>query len=163
MTVEVSLFKEVMGNYPTGVTVVTGYNENQEPIGLTVNSFASVSVDPLLILWSIDKSVSTYNSFSNIERFSVNILAEDQKDIAYLFASKGQDRFSNVDWFKSILNLPIILDSLAALQCEVYQTIEAGDHMILIGKVIDIKYGEKKPLLYHKRNMGPIPNSFYEN
>src|SRR5699024_12585233 len=83
-----SLFKQAMWNYPTNVSIVTAMDENNEPIGLTVNSLASVSIDPLLILWSIDQNVSTYHTFTNIDTFAINILAGEQTDIAYLFASE---------------------------------------------------------------------------
>lgn len=157
----VSKFKEVMGNYPTGVTVVTTVDESGAPLGLTVNSFASVSIDPLLILWSIDKQVSSYEPFIKASHFAVNILAEDQSDICMLFATKGTDRFGNTDWKLSEHNLPILAGVAGVLQCKTVQMIEAGDHTILIGEVIDIQSDDKAPLLYHRRNMGKIPPEFY--
>lgn len=159
----VTLFKEAMGNYPSGVTVVTAYDENGQPIGLTVNSFASVSLDPLLILWSIDKKVFTYETFKKIDKFAVNILASDQKEVALLFATKNADRFGNSNWKKSGFGLPIIGGTLASLQCKTFQAVEAGDHTILIGEVIDIHVEDKDPLLYHGRNIGPLPKEFHEN
>lgn len=155
-------FKKALGSYPTGVTVVTAYNENNEPMGLTVNSFASVSLDPLLILWSIDKRVSTYDAFLKVDRFSVNILASDQGDLCNLFASRVPDRFAQCEWDKSELDLPILKDTLATLQCKVYNKVEAGDHTIMIGEVLDIQNRDKEPLLYHRRTLGPIPESFYK-
>src|SRR5690625_4253010 len=101
-------FKEVMGNYPTGVSVVTAFDEEAEPVGLTVNSFASVSLEPLLILWSIDNSVSSYDQFIKTDKFAINILAEDQNDLSMLFATKNADRFNQCSWKKSQLNLPIL-------------------------------------------------------
>lgn len=157
----VSLFKEVMGNYPTGVTVVTTVDENNTPLGLTVNSFASVSIDPLLILWSIDKRVSSYESFIKTDKFAVHVLSSDQGDICNLFASKGTDRFNNCEWNLSEDNLPIISGVSGVLQCKTAKTIEAGDHTILIGEVINIKNESKEPLLYHNRNVGKIPEEFY--
>lgn len=159
----ISLFKEAMGNYPTGVTVVTAFDENEKPIGLTVNSFASVSLDPLLVLWSIDKKVFTYETFKKIDKFAVNILAGDQKEVALLFATKNADRFGNSDWGKSAFGLPIIEGALASLQCKTFQAVEAGDHTILIGEVVDIHVEDKDPLLYHGRNIGPFPKVFHEN
>ncbi|GAF64614.1 hypothetical protein BTS2_1507 [Bacillus sp. TS-2] len=158
----VQLFKDVMGNYPTGVTVVTTVNEEQKPLGLTVNSFASVSIDPLLILWSIDKRVSSYDVFTNTDKFAVHILASDQGEICNLFASRVEDRFANCEWEMSKHDLPVIAKASAVLQCKTFKTVEAGDHMILIGEVIDIQDEKKEPLLYHKRTFGPIPNEFYQ-
>lgn len=156
-------FREVMGNYPTGVTVVTAFDKDNVPMGLTVNSFASVSLDPLLILWSIDKRVSTYDKFLEVEQFAVNILADDQSDLGMLFASRGEDRFAQCDWQASTLNLPILGDTLGVFQCKTFNKVEAGDHTILIGEVIDIYNGRKNPLLYHNRKMGGIPKQFYED
>jgi flavin reductase (DIM6/NTAB) family NADH-FMN oxidoreductase RutF len=155
-------FKEVMGNYPTGVTVVTTVNEQGVPLGLTVNSFASVSIDPLLILWSIDKRVGSYETFVHAEKFAVHVLAGNQSDICSLFAMKGADRFSNCEWKLSENNLPIISGAAGVMQCKTFKTIEAGDHTILIGEVIDIQSEAKEPLLYHKRKFGPIPEVFYQ-
>lgn len=159
----IALFKEAMGNYPTGVTVVTAFDENEKPIGLTVNSFASVSLDPLLILWSIDKKVFTYDTFKKIDKFAVNILAGEQKDLALLFATRDADRFGNSEWEKSTFGLPVMAGTLATLQCKTFQAIEAGDHTILIGEVMEIQVEDKNPLLYHARNIGPLPTVFHEN
>ncbi|MCM3584279.1 flavin reductase family protein [Mesobacillus maritimus] len=157
-----ALFKEVMGNYPTGVTVVTTVDENGTPLGLTVNSFASVSIDPLLILWSIDKRVSSHDVFKNTDKFAVHVLAGDQSDICSLFATKGIDRFSNCEWQLSAHNLPVIAGAAGVLQCKTYKTVDAGDHTILIGEVVEIQSEQKEPLLYHKRKFGPIPDEFYK-
>ncbi|AZV41412.1 flavin reductase family protein [Peribacillus asahii] len=156
-----NLFKEVMGNYPTGVTVLTTTDKGGNPVGLTVNSFASVSLDPLLVLWSIDHKVSTIDSFVNGEKFAVHILAGDQQDVCKNFASKNVDRFSTCEWKVSEHNLPIIEGVFAVLQCETFQTIEAGDHTILIGKVVDIQIEQKEPMLYHRRHFDSIPPEFY--
>ena len=155
-------FKEALGNYPTGVTIVTTMTEDNIPLGLTVNSFASVSIDPLLILWSIDKRVSTYNHFTNSKKFAVHILASDQSELCYLFAARDVDRFSNCEWETSEYKLPLLKNVAAILQCETYQTIEAGDHMIILGKVVDITGDNRAPLLYHKRHTGEIPTQFYD-
>lgn len=159
---KIDLFKAAMGNYPTGVTVVTALDENDQPIGLTVNSFASVSLDPLLVLWSIDKRVSTYDTFAKIDQFAINILANDQADVAMLFASRNVDRFSNCDWTLSENHLPVIKNANATLQCKTFKHVEAGDHMILIGEIIDIDVDQKNPLLYHNRKMGALPAVFHE-
>ncbi|QNK90453.1 flavin reductase family protein [Sporosarcina sp. resist] len=154
-----------MANYPTGVTVVTAIDEEDAPIGLTVNSFASVSLDPLLILWSIDKRVSTYEAFKKVDKFAVNILADNQAEIASLFASRtsNQDRFVNCDWDLSKYKLPIIKGTMATLQCKTFKQIEAGDHTILIGEISEITVEKKRPLVYHGRKMEALPENFHEN
>jgi flavin reductase (DIM6/NTAB) family NADH-FMN oxidoreductase RutF len=160
---QVDIFKQVLGNYPTGVTVVTTTDESGVPLGLTVNSFASVSIDPLLILWSIDKRVSTHDIFAKIDKFAVHVLAADQGELCSLFASKGIDRFKNCEWELSEHKLPILKDVAGILQCRTFKTVDAGDHTILIGEIIDIKGEQKEPLLYHKRKFGKIPDEFYNN
>jgi len=158
---QVQLFKKALGNYPTGVTVVTALNKNDEPIGLTVNSFASVSIDPLLILWSIDENVTTYDVFKNIDKFAVNILAEDQKELALLFSTKEEERFENCNWTMSENRLPVLANALATLECKTFNTVEVGDHTTLFGEVIDIIATDRAPLLYHKRHIGPLPKEFH--
>lgn len=155
-------FKTVMGNYPTGVTVITTVDKDGTPVGLTVNSFASVSLDPTLILWSIDHRVSTLDIFKNAGKFAVHTLASDQGDICSIFASKGVDRFANCKWELSEQGLPIISGAYGVLQCNTHKQVEAGDHTILIGEVIDIQHEDKEPLLYHKRKFGKIPEDFYK-
>lgn len=155
-------FKKALGNYPTGVTVITTLDENNKPVGLTANSFASVSIEPLLILWSLDKNSSLYDPFIQTSKFAINILAEDQESLCSLFASKVPDRFSQCDWEKSDRQLPIFPGALSQLECEVYNKIDAGDHIIFIGEVIHISNEDKNPLLYHKRNFGAIPGEFYK-
>ncbi|MFC4735739.1 flavin reductase family protein [Bacillus daqingensis] len=155
-------FRSIMGNYPTGVTVVTATTAEKEPIGLTVNSFTSVSMDPMLISWAIDKNVSTHDEFVHQKGFAVHTLAADQGDVCMLFATKGTDRFSQINWETSSRDLPVIAGYSGLLECSVFQTIDAGDHTILIGKVEEAADSGKKPLLYHQRTFGAIPEAFYE-
>ncbi|TVZ84651.1 MULTISPECIES: flavin reductase family protein [Aeribacillus] len=156
------LFKEVMGNYPTGVTIVTTTSEDGKPVGLTVNSFASVSLDPLMVLWCIDHKVSSFNDFIKSGQFVVHILAGEQQELCKTFASKGVDRFSKCHWAFSDNKLPIIEGTFAVLQCKTYKTVEAGDHTILIGEVQEIQIDSNKdPMLYHRRHFASIPPEFY--
>ncbi|WP_144461017.1 flavin reductase family protein [Siminovitchia fortis] len=155
------LFKEALGNYPTGVTIVTAAKEDGTPVGLTVNSFASVSLDPLLILWSIDHRVSSKDAFINGENFAVHILAADQVELCKTFATPNVDRFSKCSWNMSGHNIPIIDGAFAVLQCRLYKAVEAGDHTIIIGEVLDIDIEKRDPMLYHRRNFGSIPAQFY--
>lgn len=155
------LFKKAMGDYPTGVTIVTTIDADGTPVGLTVNSFASVSLDPTLILWSINQKVSSLKAFTEGKGFAVHILSEDQQELCKTFASKNVDRFGSCSWELSDNFLPVIEGARAVLQCNTFKTIEAGDHTILIGEVIDISLNEKDPMLYHRRKFGPIPTEFY--
>ncbi|MEB2299272.1 flavin reductase family protein [Lysinibacillus xylanilyticus] len=162
MTDKVGAFKQALGNYPTGVTVVTACNDANEPFGLTVNSFASVSIDPLLILWSLDKKSQLHPYFTVAQKFAVNILAYNQEHLCTLFSSKIPDRFAHAKWSTSALGLPVLHETAAILQCKTFQQIDAGDHTIFIGQVLEIDNAQKEPLLYHRRHIGEIPKSFYE-
>src|SRR5690625_244423 len=152
-----SLFKEAMGNYPTGVSVVTAMDESGEPIGLTVNSLASVSIDPLLILWSIDENVSTYDTFRKIDHFAVNILSGDQKDLAILFSTDHDNRFAFFGCEISELCLSIFSNSFPIVECKTYKYIDIGGHTNFFGVLISIEGDDELPLMYHDRKMGEFP------
>ena len=155
-------FKLALGNYPTGVTIITAKG-GDVPVGLTANSFASVSLDPLLILWSIDHKASSLETFKTSKHFAIHILEANQQELCKTFASKNVDRFDLCQWSESDNSVPIIDGTFAVLECETFDTIEAGDHTIIIGKVINIDVdSEKDPMLYHRRVFGPIPEEFYK-
>lgn len=154
------LFKKAMGNYPSGVTLITTRSEEGSPIGMIANSFTSLSMEPALILWSIDHKVSTYNHFIQSNEFAIHILAAEQAELIKKFTSKG-NRFADVDWAPSENNIPIVKDSLAVFECTTYNKVEAGDHTIIIGEVKDVKTEDKEPLLYHRRISAAIPQDFY--
>lgn len=155
-----SIFKQIMGSYPTGVTIVTTMDGNGNPVGLTVNSFASVSIDPLMVLWCIDKKSSLIQPFISTDKYVVHTLSSDQAEACWVFAGKEPDRFSKVDWKVSQNGLPIIEGSLGVFECKTVQQIDAGDHVILLGEVIDLQKQEKEPLLYYNRNIGAIPENW---
>ncbi|WP_251551668.1 flavin reductase family protein [Neobacillus muris] len=153
----VEVFKQIMGSYPTGVTIITTVNEEGSPVGLTVNSFASVSLDPLMVLWCLDRKSSHISAFKNSIGFAVHILAADQSELCWTFAGKSLDRFSKADWSYSDNNLPVISGALGIMECKTVQTIDAGDHIIFIGQILDINKQDKEPMLYFRRNVGLIP------
>lgn len=129
--------RDAFGSFMTGVTVVTTCKDDGTPLGFTANSFASVSLDPALLLVSIAKTSSNYNNFANASHFAINILAEEQKDVSNTFARPSDDRFANLAWTKSASHNPIIDQVSAWFDCTTYQVVDAGDHAILIGKVED--------------------------
>jgi flavin reductase (DIM6/NTAB) family NADH-FMN oxidoreductase RutF len=153
----ITLFKQIMGSYPTGVTIVTTTDANGVPVGLTVNSFTSVSLDPLLVLWCIDRRSSALDAFVQAEHFAVHVLAHDQKELCWAFAGKDQDRYAKAKWTLSQQKVPIIADTLGVLECKTIQQMDAGDHIILMGQVIYIEKLEKEPMLYFRRNVGALP------
>lgn len=129
--------RDAFGSFMTGVTVVTTCKDDGTPLGFTANSFASVSLDPALLLVSIAKTSSNYNNFANASHFAINILAQEQKDVSNTFARPSDDRFANLAWTKSASHNPVIDQVSAWFDCTTYQVVDAGDHAILIGKVED--------------------------
>ncbi|MDI6935963.1 flavin reductase family protein, partial [Serratia sp. Se-PFBMAAmG] len=127
--------RDAFGAFMTGVTVVTTNDAQGQPIGFTANSFSSVSLDPALLLVSIDKRSANFENFTQCPHFAINILAEQQKETSNIFAQKVADRFSLVKWRKGEFNTPLLDESSAWFECAMHQVIDAGDHAILIGKV----------------------------
>lgn len=134
-----------MGKFATGITVVT-FKSDGELKGITVNAFMSVSLNPKLILISIDENSSSYPKILNASRFGVSILREDQKDISMIFAKqkKADREIEYVD----IDGIPVIKDSLAMLSCRVQDKVKAGDHMLFIAEVTGLQVNEGEPILY---------------
>ncbi len=143
-------FRRALGNFATGITVVTAQTPEGEKTGVTANSFNSVSLDPALILWSIDKRSGSCEIFEKASHFAVNILAADQIDISNHFARPSDDKFAGVEYSEGFGNAPILPHTSACFQCESYQTVDGGDHWILIGKVVAFEDAGRSPLLYHQ-------------
>ena len=150
--------RDAFGSFMTGVTVVTTCKDDGTPLGFTANSFASVSLDPALLLVSIAKTSSNYNNFANASHFAINILAEEQKDISNTFARPSDDRFANLAWTKSASHNPIIDQVSAWFDCTTYQVVDAGDHAILIGKVEDFGSAGFAGLGYYRGAYFTLPN-----
>ncbi|MBN3857118.1 MULTISPECIES: flavin reductase [unclassified Paraburkholderia] len=127
--------RDAFGAFMTGVTIVTTTGEDGKPLGFTANSFSSVSLDPALLLVSIAKTSSNYQTFSTTGHFAINILAEGQKDLSNTFARPSDDRFANVDWNLSAIHNPLLDDVSAWFDCSTHAVIDAGDHALLVGKV----------------------------
>ncbi|MCO4825702.1 MAG: CoA transferase [Amylibacter sp.] len=144
--------RSVFGSFATGVTVVTTRQEDGTPRGFTANSFTSVSLDPPLLLVCIAKSAHSCATFCDVPHFAVNILSEDQKAVSGLFASQAPDKFDQVDWQSGAANVPLLDGGLANLVCEQEKIVDAGDHIILMGRVIAHQVSEQKPLGYFQGN-----------
>jgi flavin reductase (DIM6/NTAB) family NADH-FMN oxidoreductase RutF len=147
-TIDAMEFRKTLGAFVTGVTVVSTRQQDGTPRGFTANSFTSVSLDPALVLICIGKSAASYPVFSAAAHFSISILAEDQKQVSSLFASKAADKFEQVAWHPGLTGSPVIDGSAAWFDCETHQVVEAGDHIILIGRVVDFANTTASPLGY---------------
>lgn len=127
--------RSAFGTFMTGVTVVTCYDEAGQPLGFTANSFASVSLEPPLVSVCLANSSRNYDSFSKARGFAINILAADQTKVSNTFALPSEDRFAKVGWQNGPNGSPVIDGVSAWFDCDMAQTVEAGDHVILIGEV----------------------------
>lgn len=144
-------FRRALGNFATGVTIVTARTATGEQAGVTANSFNSVSLDPALVLWSIDKRSGSYDVFNQATHFAVNILAADQIELSNHFARPKGDKFAGIaHTLGEASNAPLFEHCSARFQCEKYQQIDGGDHWILIGKVVAFDDLGRAPLLYHQ-------------
>jgi len=150
--IEPSRFREALGHYASGITVITSLLDN-EPVGFTCQSFYSVSMSPPLVSFSVMASSYSYPKMRRTGRFAVNILSGDQVEISNQFARRGADKWQGVDWQVSPLGNPVIAGSLYWLDCEIQAEHTAGDHLIVIGEVkslIEQKSDTTSPLLYYK-------------
>ena len=139
-------FRSALGQFGTGVTVITAH-DNHSPIGMTVNSFASVSLDPALVLWSIANKSERRDAFYNAGFFAVHVLAENQADLALNFA-KNPTAFEECEWHFGRHHLPILPGAIARFECSIQTTYDGGDHTIIIGKVEQFTHNEGKPLMF---------------
>ena len=149
---EARKFRHALGAFPTGVTVVTTIDNDGQPIGFTANSFSSVSLDPKLILICIDKASINLEAFTESAHFAVNILSEKQQQISTTFASPVDDRFADVDWTSKTTGCPIIADAVAWFDCVKDNCVDAGDHHILLGKVVEFDSTIITPLVFLRGN-----------
>ena len=131
-------FRQVLGQYPTGVCVVTGLGDDDTPLGMAVGSFTSVSLDPPLVAFMPDKGSSTWPKIGRSGRFCVSILSADQEDVCRRFATKLPNKFENMTWRPSPNDCPIIVGCVAWIACDIHSISEAGDHFIVIGRVTDL-------------------------
>jgi len=142
-------FRDALGQFCTGVTTITGLAPNGEPVGITVNSFSSLSLEPPLILWSLANSTPSFNCFGTGDPFVVNVLAADQEAVAMKFAQSGADKFDGVETLPGAHGVPIIPDCVAYLECIVDARHPGGDHDIIVGLVNRVFNFGKTPLLFH--------------
>lgn len=144
------VFRELCGRFATGVVVVTTTGPSGAPVGMTANSFTSVSLDPPLVSVNIDRGTEMHGTILAAPRFAVNILERRQEAVSRRFAAELPDRFAGVGQQPGEAGLPLLAGTLAALECERHAAFEAGDHTIVVGRVIGGRTGEGTPLLYYR-------------
>lgn len=149
--------RTAMGSFLTGVTIVTARSEDNIPYGLTVNSFNSVSLDPPLILWSLDHANDKTDLFRSAAGFTVNVMPAEAADLIWRFAKAEADRFEGTKWHWGISEQPVLDDALVSLECRLWAEYPGGDHAIFVGEVIDIKSKDGAPAAFFKGKLGSYP------
>lgn len=141
--------RDAMGCYATGVTVVTTRTIDGRPVGFTANSFTSVSLDPPLLLVCPSREAGSLPAFEENDHFAVNVLHSGQQECSTRFATKATDKFGGIDWTMWDREVPIIAGSLASFECSKVSMTGAGDHMLLLGRVMRARYEpELDPLIF---------------
>lgn len=148
-------YRQTMGNFATGVVVVTGLVEDQ-PIGFAAQSFVSLSLDPPLVAFSPAKSSSSWPKIRESGHFGINILGENQRDVCVGMAQSGVDKFANVQWQSGLTGAPKLQGVLAFIECSIEDEHDAGDHTIVVGRVQDCARADSDsaPLLYFRSAYG---------
>ena len=154
-----SALRDTLGCFATGVTVVTCRGEDDELLGVTANSFNSVSLDPPLVLFSLARTLNSIDAFQVASHYAINVLGVHQRQISQQFASPLADKWTDVRISNSNLDCPILDDALAVFECESWRHYDGGDHKIFVGRIVGIfRNSDHSPLLYYRgdyRNVAP--------
>ena len=152
-------FRQVIGSFPTGVSLVTTLDESDRPVGLTVNAVSSISLEPILVMVCIDRGAATHDPLRARGAFGVSILGAEQEGLARRFALGDRgERFEGVALEEASTGCPIIAGALAWLDCRVWKEVDAGDHTLILGEVLDGGSRPGSPLIYFRgsyRRIGP--------
>ena len=142
--------RNALGRFTTGVCVISAVSEAGQPLGLTANSFASVSLDPPLVLWSLQNNSDVFDVFAKPRYFAINVLAKEHEGHSGRYAKKG-DHLLDPDHFRpGKFGAPIVHDALVSFECELHATHEGGDHLIIVGRVTAMHAREAgEPLLFY--------------
>jgi flavin reductase (DIM6/NTAB) family NADH-FMN oxidoreductase RutF len=141
-------FRNALGTYATGVTIITAIAADGKPYGLTCNSFASVSLNPPLVLWSLGLYSTSLGVFQNASHFAINVLGASQQALANKFAKSTEDKFVGVEWTPGLGSAPLLTESVATFQCRAANRYYGGDHVIFLGAVEAYSYNRNEPLLF---------------
>ncbi len=139
--------RNALGRFATGVTVITT-SANGKREGLTANSFSALSLDPPLVLWSIVRRSPSAAGFQAAGQFAINVLGADQSGLSHHFATPHDDKFAGIDTEAGLGDMPLVKGALASFECTTEQTVDGGDHILFIGRVQRIRYGDGDPLIF---------------
>ena len=150
MPIEKNQLRQVMGHFATGVTIITTLNKAAQIQGLTANAFTSVSLEPPLLLISVDKKAESWPAFEESRVFTVNILADHQEALSRKFAVSGGNKFEGVAYQVGANGAPILDGALAYIECTLYAAYDGGDHSIYLGEIQQAEIREGRPLLFFR-------------
>ncbi|WP_196139222.1 flavin reductase family protein [Aliikangiella sp. G2MR2-5] len=139
-------YRNTLSHFPTGVAIVTCCTPEGDPVGMTINSFCSISLTPALVGWCIDRKANSYLHFARAREFSITFLSATQEAIAQRFATRGADKFQDIFCIPHIP--PVIQGGTAWLQCTTDRTLLVGDHLMIIGQVFDFEQSNRRPLVF---------------
>lgn len=142
-------FRRALGSFATGVTVITTRDASGQPVGLTVNSFSSVSLNPPLVLWSLANNAMSLPAFRDNGHWAVHVLATDQEELSGRFARRGEDKFAGLSLDEGEGGVPLLQGCMARFQCKTATQYEGGDHLIFIGEVLSFDRADTAPLVFH--------------
>ena len=152
-------FRDALGMFATGIAVVTTRAPDGEPIGLTVNSFNSVSLDPALIVWSLARHLPSLPVFEHCEYYAVNVLSADQQHLSQLFATRSDEKFAGLEFDEGLYGVPLLKGCCARFECRNTARHAGGDHLVFLSEVVRFDREERPPLVYHSgayRALAPL-------
>ena len=141
-------YRAALGQFATGVTIITTRATSGKPVGITVSSFASVSLDPPLVLWCLGDKSDGYEYFKTAEHFCIHVLAADQGELALHFSKQSADKFEHVQTLEGEHGTPLLPGTLARFDCRKEALHPGGDHLIVVGRVLQFQHERGEPLLY---------------
>lgn len=141
-------FRAALGTFTTGVTIITSCDADGEPVGITANSFNSVSLNPPMVLWSLAKSARSLPVFSSGKHWNVHVLSHEQEELSGRFARQGEDKFAEIELDTGISNAPLLQACTARFQCRTAFQYEGGDHVIFVGEVLAFDHSDRAPLAF---------------
>lgn len=141
-------FRAALGTFTTGVTIITTQGEDGAPVGITANSFNSVSLNPPLVLWSLSKQARSLPVFSSGKHWNVHVLSTEQERLSGRFATQGEDKFAEIVLDRGISEAPLLQDCTARFQCRTAFQYEGGDHVIFVGEVLAFDHSDRAPLAF---------------
>ena len=150
-------FRNALGRFATGVCLITVVDEKDNALAMTANSFSSVSLDPPLVLWNLQNTSDVYEYFSQPRHFAINVLTQEQLDLSNQYARKDQHELDADHYRVGKHGAPVIRDALMSFECELYATHEGGDHLIIVGRVLELSgLPEGNPLLFYSGSYGEL-------